>query len=220
MSDGDCPTCSGFDPLDGRGPVCRCGTGWATRPRKTLTRTTGLAPGKGLSPGKGLTASRGLSRGTGLPRAAEATTRPPLARTAPAPRPRKPRVAPEVRDAVLARAGGLCEVALTEACRARRRRLDSPEGTNQHHRRPGGMGGSKRAAIHSPANLLQVCGQGNTSGCHGWIEKHRTEAYELGLLVHDGQDPAAVAVRLWNGRRVLLGHAGYVDADAAATEPA
>lgn len=183
---------------------------------KGLERRTPLSPGtKGLSRGKGLAAGKGLTR-----RPAAPVERAPLARQQPARRPGKPRVAPEVRDAVLARSRGRCEVAVTDACRARRRRLDSPEGTNQHHRHPGGMGGSKRAAIHAAPGLLQVCGQGNTSGCHGWIENHRTEAKVRGWLVPSGSDPAEVPVELWDGRRVLLRRAEYVELAQDTTAPA
>lgn len=57
------------------------------------------------------------------------------------------------------------------------------------------MGGSKRAELNTPANLIVICGSG-TTGCHGRIESNRTEAYADGLLLHDGQDPAAVPVLL------------------------
>lgn len=204
MSTGACRMCGGFDPLDGRTPACQCGTAWARRRRTGLTRSTGLAPGKGLTTRTPMAQGKGLTR-----KVAPAASRAPLARQAPAPRPRGPRVAPEVRDAVLARSGGRCEIGATPACRARQRRLDSPEGGNQHHRRPGGMGGSKRASIHQAPNLLQVCGSGNVSGCHGHIERNRTLAYANGWLVHDGQDPAVVPVLLHDGRRVLLDADGY-----------
>lgn len=218
---GGCPTCSGFDPLDGRGPVCRCGSTWATRPRKPLTRRTPLAHGeKGLARGTGLApGTKGLTRGAplvsgGAPLASGA----PLARSAPAPRPRKPRVAPEVRDAVLARSGGRCEVGATDACRARGRRLDSAEGASQHHRLPGRMGGSKRTAVHAAANLLQVCGHG-TAGCHGWIESHRTAALAAGWLLRAGEDPTGRPARLHDGRRMLLTATGYLPDPAPVGSP-
>lgn len=174
-----------------------------TRRTPLAAGTKGLSRGKGLNPGKGLAAGKGLTRSTGLAQGAE------LARQQPVQRPRKPRVAPEVRDAVLARSRGRCEVGVTTPCQARGRRLDSPEGTNQHHRNPGRMGGTKRAGANEAPNLLQVCGSGNTSGCHGWIENNRDAARDAGWLLRDGQDPAIEPVRLWDGRRVLLGHAEY-----------
>ena len=74
------------------------------------------------------------------------------------------------------------------------------------------MGGSKRAEIHAAAGLLQVCGHGNTTGCHGAIESARTVAFEQGWLVKRGQDPAEHPVTLWDGRRVLLTADGYLPA--------
>lgn len=60
------------------------------------------------------------------------------------------------------------------------------------------MGGSKDPMMSSPANLLLLCGSG-TEGCHGWVESHRTEAYESGLLVHRVDDPAETPVTLRYG---------------------
>lgn len=68
------------------------------------------------------------------------------------------------------------------------------------------MGGSRDPVIDSPANGISLCGSGST-GCHGWVETHRTEAYLSGMLVKRGTDPATVPLR-WRGRRVLLTHDG------------
>lgn len=57
-----------------------------------------------------------------------------------------------------------------------------------HHRIPRGRGGENAAV-----NLILLCGSG-VSGCHGWVEKHRTAAYRLGYLVPTGIDPADVPV--------------------------
>jgi hypothetical protein len=51
-----------------------------------------------------------------------------------------------------------------------------------HHRCPRASGGTKRAWVNEPANLLLVCGSG-TTGCHGWIESNRTTATPQGLLI-------------------------------------
>lgn len=219
MTAGACKACGGFDPLDGRTPVCRCGTAWAQRPRKAMTRRAPLGPGtKGLARGKGLAAGKGLTRSTPM-----AAGKPPARSMTPAgqrsamsrsankakPKPQAPRVAGEVRDAVRVRSGGRCEAGVLVDCRRRGRTLDAPGvGGNQHHRRPGQMGGDKAAGTHEASNLLDVCGAGNTSGCHGWIESNRHAAYALGLLVRRGEDPAATPVRLWDGRRVLLDDTG------------
>lgn len=82
-----------------------------------------------------------------------------------------------------------------------------------HHRRPAGSGGSRRPETHLPANLILLCGSGVT-GCHGWVESHRTESYELGLLVHQGIDPAGVSVQTYRGR-LLLDNEGFFTEVAA-----
>jgi hypothetical protein len=73
---------------------------------------------------------------------------------------------------------------------------------SMHHRRPRGMGGSKRPEVNAPSNILMLCGSG-TTGCHGWVESNREEAYELGLLVHMWQKPVEVPVTLWHGTFLL-----------------
>lgn len=77
-----------------------------------------------------------------------------------------------------------------------------------HHRKPRGMGGTKDPGIHSPANIIVLCGSG-TTGCHGWVEQHRAESYDLGLLVHRTDDPSAVPVRLSRGLGLLLDDGGW-----------
>lgn len=59
-----------------------------------------------------------------------------------------------------------------------------------HHRIPRGRGGENTAE-----NLLLLCGSG-TTGCHGYVESHRTEAYNHGYLVRTGFDPLDVPVLL------------------------
>lgn len=83
-----------------------------------------------------------------------------------------------VRDLVRERSGGVCE---------RCGRL----GSNMHHRIPRGMGGTKTKDVASV--LIFLCGSG-TTGCHGWVESHRSEAYETGMLVRRGSDPSYVPI--------------------------
>jgi hypothetical protein len=80
-----------------------------------------------------------------------------------------------VRPLVEERSHGMCEIRLPQVCQGR--------ATNIHHRLPRGAGGT-----NSKANLLHLCGSG-TTGCHGWVESHRKEAYELGLLLRRGENP-------------------------------
>lgn len=51
-----------------------------------------------------------------------------------------------------------------------------------HHRRPRGSGGTKLAWVDQAANGIILCGSG-TTGCHGWVESHRVEAMQAGLLI-------------------------------------
>lgn len=105
---------------------------------------------------------------------------------------------PATRAIVYARAGQRCELCGEYAY-----------GGSVHHRRPRGMGGDKRPETSSPANALLLCGQGNT-GCHGWVESHRLEAYDLGLLLRRWQDPRLEPVTIRAGRVLLGEHGEYL----------
>jgi hypothetical protein len=73
-----------------------------------------------------------------------------------------------VRDAVTARSGGYCEVAVDANCRR--------FGGHCHHRLPRAAGGP-----HTVENLLDTC-----PNCHAWIHAHSTKSYERGWLVRRG----------------------------------
>lgn len=119
---------------------------------------------------------------------------------------------------LLLRCGGLCE-ARTPAClaapdgRVSDRRDGRSVRVSRHHRTPRGMGGTRDPEVHALDRLLLVCGDGVT-GCHGWIESHRWQAEERGLLVPAGADPALTPVQLASGQLVHLDAAGgfYVPA--------
>lgn len=66
-------------------------------------------------------------------------------------------------------------------------------GVSIHHRKPRGMGGTKKKETNDPTNLLLLCGSG-TTGCHGWIESNREESYKRGLLVKQSEEPGEVPV--------------------------
>lgn len=51
---------------------------------------------------------------------------------------------------------------------------------SRHHRIPRGAGGS--ALVDRASVIVTVCGSG-TTGCHGWIESHRTDAETLGWIL-------------------------------------
>ena len=65
-----------------------------------------------------------------------------------------------------------------------------------HHRRPRAMGGTKRLETNYPSNLMVLCGTG-TSGCHGYLESHRTEAMDYGFIVPQYEMPSNVAVKTY-----------------------
>lgn len=103
-----------------------------------------------------------------------------------------------IRTLVYARAGSRCERCGVYAY-----------GGSLHHRRPRGMGGTKDPAARSAANALLLCGTG-TTGCHGWVESHRADALELGLLVRQGHDPHDVPATIRIGRVLLGEHGEYL----------
>lgn len=86
-------------------------------------------------------------------------------------------------------------------------RCGRASGTNVHHRRPRGLGGSKDLATNLPSNLLLLCGSG-TTGCHGWIESQRTEAKANGWLLEQWQSPLETPVRVHDRGLVLLDNIG------------
>ncbi|NUO57260.1 MAG: HNH endonuclease [Hamadaea sp.] len=101
----------------------------------------------------------------------------------------------DTRILVVLRAHGCCEYCGRLLLRA--------DGTwtgdhSIHHRQPRGMGGSSLSAANSPANLLLLCGSG-TTGCHGYLERYRTQAEQDGWIVRHGLDPADVPVAVFQG---------------------
>lgn len=82
-----------------------------------------------------------------------------------------------------------------------------------HHRRPRGTGGTSIAWVNQPANLLVLCGSGVT-GCHGWVERERTRAFNEGLLVSKIGVATAMNTRLKHALHgwVLLNNEGGYEA--------
>lgn len=73
-----------------------------------------------------------------------------------------------------------------------------------HHRRPRGMGGTKREESNMPAAALAAC-----RDCHRYIEEHRDEALQNGWLVPQHHTPSEIPV-LYRHRWMLLGDDGTV----------
>lgn len=106
-------------------------------------------------------------------------------------------VTPATRALVRDRSAGFCEVCGTRA------------GENIHHRAPRGMGGTKRD-IHTAEWLLNLCGSG-TTGCHGYIESHRDEAYEKGWLLRRHSSPRTIPAWLYGHVFAILTPEGGYD---------
>ena len=92
---------------------------------------------------------------------------------------------PEARAAIVARANGRCEICGISLL------LMAYE---IHHRRPRGMGGSKRASTRNAANGLML-----HTACHLTAEKYRSVSYEHGWLVRQAFEPSGVPVKMHDG---------------------
>lgn len=99
-----------------------------------------------------------------------------------------------VKARVMARSGGFCDVRVTGCW---------DEGTQLHHRRARGMGGSRDPRTGGAANALNVC-----LPCHQHLETaERAEARDRGWIVRQGADPREVPVYRYR-RWVRLDDAG------------
>jgi hypothetical protein len=92
----------------------------------------------------------------------------------------------DTRAIVRARSGGICEVGAVGCLIT---------ATNLHHRLPLRMGGNRNPALRTAANALAVCGQGNASGCHQFLDRHSRLAAVAGWKLHAGADPTVEPVR-------------------------
>ena len=97
---------------------------------------------------------------------------------------------PAVRRTIIERADRWCESCGLEP------------GREAHHRRPRGMGGTKRESTNTPSAGLWLC-----RSCHTYIETNRAEALACGRLVRQTDEPADVPV-LYRGTWVLLDDLG------------
>jgi 5-methylcytosine-specific restriction protein A len=94
----------------------------------------------------------------------------------------------KTRKTIEQRAAGMCEV------------CGSTVRTPQiHHRKPRGMGGTKKVESRSPANGLYV-----HLACHERIERNRTDAYTNGYLVHQYDSSEQIPVLTARGWVLLL----------------
>lgn len=96
----------------------------------------------------------------------------------------------DVRIAVGCRANDACE----------RCGVFIDEGLQIHHRKPRRMGGSRDPLIGSVSNLVLLCSECHLRG----VELHRLQAYRDGYLLHAGDDPQKVPVKIYGRGYVLL----------------
>lgn len=90
-----------------------------------------------------------------------------------------------------------------------------PFGTySLQHRRARGSGGSKAPDTDLPANLVNLCGTA-TTGCHGEVEAHPTEALATGMRVSQGHSPLLVPLLTYKGWLLLDDEGGYVEVEPA-----
>jgi 5-methylcytosine-specific restriction protein A len=82
--------------------------------------------------------------------------------------------------------------------------IATPDG-HYHHRRPRGMGGSKRSETGAPVNALYLCRE-----CHAWVESLRDHALRNGWLVRQSHDPALTPVN-YRGTFSTLTNEGMVN---------
>lgn len=74
-------------------------------------------------------------------------------------------IPPKVRENVIRRSGGWCEVAVDPMCQR--------QGGHLHHKLPRSAGGP-----HVEDNLLDTC-----PSCHRWIHSHPAASYDHGWLL-------------------------------------
>lgn len=86
-----------------------------------------------------------------------------------------------VREIVLMRSGGNCEVMVDKLCEL--------NASTIHHRRPRGMGGSSRSDTNDADNGLAVC-----RVCHNIVEHRREWSRANGFLVSQAETPGDVPV--------------------------
>lgn len=126
----------------------------------------------------------------------------PLSRSAPMKRTRmkatrpKPAVPKEVRELLWARAQGVCEAQLP-GC--------TYEATDACHRIARKAGGRPNGDDARLSNLWAGC-----RVCHRWATDRPAEAYDLGLMLRDWQDPFREPMAYQNAGFVLLDDEGFL----------
>lgn len=84
----------------------------------------------------------------------------------------------EVRAMIFERADGRCEIC-----------AESFSDMQYHHRRPRGMGGTRRADTNTASAGLYLCGED-----HRIVEAYRVQAFDRGWLVRQSESPSEIPV--------------------------
>lgn len=109
----------------------------------------------------------------------------------------------EAMNIMWQRCGWACEVQWPNVCQTRD---ELTFALQAHHRRPRGMGGTKRRASRLAGNGLMTC-----PWCHNFLETgERGQARKLGFIVPQNADPCKVKVFYRHERNVLLDNDGNV----------
>lgn len=113
----------------------------------------------------------------------------------------------KTREQIIERDGGRCQ---WKGCP-----IGPDTAYSIQHRRARGQGGSKDLATSRASNGVLMCGTG-TTGCHGYVESHRTEARERGFNVslHE-KAPASVPIVTFEGTFVLDDLGGRADQEVS-----
>lgn len=102
------------------------------------------------------------------------------------------------RKLVDVRSGEWCELRIPGVCLGL--------ATNKQHRLAEAHGGPT-----VPSNLLDVCGMGNVTGCHGYIHQNPIVAVKNGWTVKSGGDFRSTPVLMFDGRVLLDDNGGRLD---------
>jgi len=96
-------------------------------------------------------------------------------------------------ELIAGRSNGVCEFANCGAT-----------AVHTHHRRPRRAGGTRRPETNQAANLVRLC-----LHHHDWVESNRLTALNMGMLLHDGDDPAETSIVCSHGLVCLDNEGGY-----------
>lgn len=109
----------------------------------------------------------------------------------------------EAVEIMCQRAGWVCEVQWPNVCQTHDNLCVELQA---HHRRPRGMGGTRRQSSRFAANGLMTC-----PWCHSFLETgERGQARELGFIVSQFAEPSDVELFYRHERYALLDNDGNV----------